>query len=88
MKKIDIMLNMCKKEINNGQSETDIIGFMFSYGLSITDSINIYRELYAVSLVEAKQKVATHDDWKKMAEESDETHKKLLTDIEKIFEDA
>lgn len=87
MKKIDIMLNMCQNEINSGKNETDVIGFMFSYGLSITDSIKIFQNLYDVTLDEAKERVVNHEEWQKLAEESDETHKKLITDIEKLLAD-
>lgn len=86
MEKFNVILDLCKEEVEGGKSESDIIGFLFRHGLTVGDSINVFRELYDVSLDEAKDKVTNHEEWKKMPEKSDEAHKKLITEIEKIFE--
>ncbi|WP_233296436.1 hypothetical protein [Massilia antarctica] len=85
LEKIDVMIsvvrtmkinldNDLKVLIDEGESQEDILDFLFSKGLAITDAIVVVRSLYCISLNEAKNVVATSRCWGGVHRENKNLH--------------
>ncbi len=67
-----------------GRSRADLIREMKRRGLTIIEAIKTARELFGISLGEAKQLVSSHPDWKQTAAAAGPLHEEII----QAFEDA
>ena len=73
--------------VSDGADINDVLAQMKSDELGIMDAIVLIRELYSISLGDAKLKVTTHKDWVEMANRtmmSDDEIKAVLEKIDEI----
>lgn len=73
-----------RSAIRAGQSQGEILADMKRTGLTIMDAIKATRELFSVSLGDAKQLVSQHPDWLTVAAASAPLHESLI----QSFDDA
>lgn len=71
-----------------GRSRDDLVRDMKEHGLTILEAIKTARELFGVSLGEAKLLVSSHPDWRQTAEAGAALHEEIIqalkdTDAEK-----
>jgi len=76
------VIDRCNKLLASGRNRDEIITYMHSKGLTIIESIKIYREIYKVTLGTAKEDVASANCWKKIAKHGDALHTLILEKIE------
>ena len=60
---MQIPLDELRAELLNGKSQSDLVAEMKYRGLTILDTIKAVRELYSISLGDAKQIVSSHPKW-------------------------
>ncbi len=73
----------CQKEVRDGKSSEEIIESLHASGLTIAESMKIIRELYKISLGEAKMMVARHPVWKDVIDAHTPFHDDLIRIIKK-----
>lgn len=73
-----ILLTELKALKSNGLSQEDITKFLKQKDLSIMTAIRVNRELFNMSLQEAKEYVATSADYKEIHEASKFLHDELM----------
>jgi hypothetical protein len=61
-----------------GLSRGELIGEMKHRGLSILEAIKTTRELFGISLGEAKLLVASHPDWQEAAAAAEPMHEEII----------
>lgn len=67
-----------------GRSREDLIRDMKQHGLTILEAIKTSRELFGISLGEAKLLVSSHPDWRQTAESGAPLHEEII----RAFKDA
>lgn len=73
----------CKRMISDDVSQENIISYLYDEDVSIFESIVLIRELYDISLGEAKQIVSTSPCWKAFSTVMDKEHEKLIEEVAK-----
>ncbi len=63
-------INKCKAMIEEGKSTSMIVETLYKDGLTITESMKVIREAFAISLGEAKTIVSDHSVWNETVEVS------------------
>ncbi|HZR44574.1 MAG TPA: hypothetical protein VFB12_30965 [Ktedonobacteraceae bacterium] len=63
-----------QSRVREGEMIEDVIVALHAEGLTILDSIKMVRELYQLSLGEAKQVVSAHPVWKEVVQASEPLH--------------
>lgn len=79
----EIIFNEVNSLRKNGVSQDDILVFLSSKGMSITDAIIHIRALYGISLGDAKKIVASSKPWSKVHEANECLHEVLERIVEK-----
>jgi ribosomal protein L7/L12 len=67
-----------------GRSRSDVISEMKRRDLTIIEAIKTARELFGITLGEAKQLVSSHPDWKQTAAAAGPLHEEII----QAFDDA
>lgn len=78
-----ISLHEFRAELLGGKSQSDLVAEMKHRGLTIIDAIKAVRELYSVSLGDAKQIVSSNPAWVDTASAAVPFHDELI----QLFED-
>jgi ribosomal protein L7/L12 len=81
MPTFDEILQECRKKIDQGKGEEQIIHLLHETNQSMIDSIKAVRLLYGISTAEAKEKVAGHPEWQKTAGEMDKVHEEIIQQL-------
>lgn len=61
-----------------GRPKTELLHEMKCHGLTILEAIKAARELFGISLAEAKQLVCSHPDWRETAVAGAPLHEELI----------
>ena len=80
MKTEDVKI-ICQKKLKEGKEQKEIIKFMHDSGLTITESMKIFMDLFEVSLAESKSIVASHPIWNSIVKASSVLHEDLAKEI-------
>ena len=64
--------------LKSGSSRAELIHEMKLRGLTILEAIKVSRELFGISLGEAKTLVASHPDWRQTAAAADPLHDEII----------
>jgi ribosomal protein L7/L12 len=83
---IEPPLDYFRSELAKGMSQGEVIAAMKCRGLSILDAIKAAREVFAISLGEAKQLVASHPDYCETAAASAPLQDELIQSFQDVAE--
>ena len=72
------------ESLRAGRSRADLLREMRDRGLTIVEAIKTARELFGISLGDAKLLVCSHPDWQQTAAAGEPLHEEIL----KAFDDA
>lgn len=64
--------------MKEGRSRAELIGEMKHRGLSILEAIKTTRELFGLSLGEAKSLVTSHPDWRQASAVAEPMHEEII----------
>ncbi len=81
---MESQLNDLRSEMSDGRTQSDVIASMKRRGFTIIDAIKATRELFGVSLGDAKELVASHPAYNAVAVASAPLHNEIL----QVFEDC
>jgi hypothetical protein len=79
---LDKIKKRCQKEVRNGKNKEEIIEFLHISGLTITESMKIIKDIYKISLGEAKAMVAGHPIWNNVVDAAKPLQNDLISSIE------
>lgn len=74
---LENMLEECKKSVSDGGSREDLILHLHREGFTIVESMKILKEVYKLSLGEAKELVTSHSVWADEVRSADILHEEL-----------
>lgn len=84
MNNLEPVIKQCRVMITSQNAgPNDVITYLHSEGINMIDSMKALRELYGLSLGEAKSLVTAHPAWDDEVSNADVLHKELLTALEK-----
>jgi len=81
---MEYQLDEFRSEIAQGRSQSDIIASMKCRGFTILDAIKAVRTLFAVSLGEAKELVASNAAYSESADASAPLQDEMIRSFEKL----
>ncbi len=67
----------CKEMVKIGKSEKEIIKFLHKSGCTIAEAIKFAKEIFDISLGDAKNLVASHPSYADIANASSQLHEEL-----------
>jgi ribosomal protein L7/L12 len=76
------LINQCIDKRNGGASAESVVEFLRGEGLTIVESIKIVREVFRVSLGDAKAIVTNNESWRSEVRAADQLHDELLRNIQ------
>lgn len=80
------IVKKCRESIKHGMSSEDIILYLHQKGATITESMKVIRELYGLSLGEAKALVTAHPIWTDTVRGADVLHQEIGNALQKETE--
>lgn len=74
---LENMIEECQKRVSHGASREDLILYLHHEGITIVDSMKVLKEIYKISLGEAKEIVTAHPAWTDEVRSADILHEQL-----------
>ncbi|MCA1578804.1 MAG: hypothetical protein LC794_15735 [Acidobacteria bacterium] len=77
------LLEECRRRVSKGASREDLILYLRHEGITIVESMKVLKEIYSLSLAEAKEQVTAHPAWANEVRSADILHEELQDALEK-----
>ena len=76
-------LEECRRRVSQGASREDLILYLRHEGSTIVESMKVLKQIYNLSLGEAKEHVTAHPAWAKEVRSADILHEELQDALDK-----
>ncbi len=73
-----------RTELQSGKTQSEMIALMKQRGMAIIDAIRSLRELYSISLGDAKESVTSHPDWAEPVAEAIPLQEEFIRSLEEL----
>ena len=80
---LENMREECQKRLSHGAGPADLILYLHREGITIVESIKALKEIYKLSLGEAKELVTAHPAWAEEVRNADILHEELEKALQK-----
>lgn len=74
---LENMIEECQKRVSHGASRGDLVLYLHHEGITIVESMKVLKEIYQLSLGEAKELVTAHPAWANEVRGADILHEEL-----------
>lgn len=81
MKDFETILRECRKKSEQGATSESLVIYLYYKDINIVDSMKILREIYGISLGQAKTLVTSQPVWSKVVKGTEPLH----DDLENVF---
>lgn len=80
---LESVMEECRKRVGHGASRGDLILYLRDEGITIVESMKVLKEIYKLSLGEAKELVTAHPAWTDEVRSADILHEELEKALQK-----
>ncbi|HET8669751.1 MAG TPA: hypothetical protein VFM05_03720 [Candidatus Saccharimonadales bacterium] len=80
---LESMMKECQKRASRGASSEDLILYLRREGITIVESMKVLKEIYKLSLGEAKELVTAHPAWADEVRSANILHEELENALQK-----